>query len=218
MSSPFDQVKIPFFSYWTFKPHTSRQVDTDGSRAAYNLMTAIKNNRTYRGKLAIPTSIDHMLARRHHGDFFDGECIAVPVPGSAPRIKDSLWVPLEICKALREKGLVTDVAECLVRTRPVRKSATAGRGSRCGPLDHFESIGFSSLLDFGDQRVILVDDVITRGATIAGCAARLLSAIPGVNASAFALERTMGLNNFKEPLDPAHGEVTGTTYSCDRSP
>ncbi len=219
MSSPTSQQgTIKFFSYWTFQPRSSRQAASSESSVAYDLMSAIKTNRSFRGKAAIPSSIDHMIKRQSDQGFFDGDCVAVPVPGSSLLKPGSLWVPLEICNALRERGLVSDVASCLERIEPVLRSATAGRGNRCNPGDHFRTIKFSSLLDFGASRVILVDDIITRGATIAGCAMRVKASVPTAKIAAFALMRTMGLNNFEKTLEPVVGNLAFNLASSSRVP
>jgi orotate phosphoribosyltransferase len=56
------------------------------------------------------------------------------------------------------------------------------------------------------DRVLLVDDVITRGATLIAAAARLREAFPDVSIQAFALARTDAMgDNF---YDLCLGEIT----------
>ena len=219
MSSHSDSVEIDFLSYWSYQPKSSRQPWSDAAATAYRLMTAIKNAGHYRGTPAIDGSIRHLIANFSYGDFFGDDCIAVPIPGHAPRAKNALWVPLEICNALREHGLVGDVDTCLSRSARIQRSSTAGRGNRSDPIDHYNSIDFATLLNFGESRVILVDDIITRGATVLGCAAKIRDSVAGVvEIRGFALERTMGLNNFSQIHDPVFGTVSGTQYYADREP
>ncbi|WP_436717444.1 phosphoribosyltransferase [Roseiconus lacunae] len=219
MSSLSEGIELQYFSFWAFQPRASRQAWSDKAGKAYDLMTAIKNNRSFGGKLAIPRSVEIAFENETCRNFFcDGDSVAVPVPGSAPRRKGSLWVPLEISKALRKHGLVADVSECLVRHKPVTKSATAGRGGRPDPIDHYESIKLDSIVGAGYSNVVLVDDVLTRGSTVAGCAAVLMDADPEVTVRCFSLERTMGMNNFQMIKHPEVGEISAGEGWVRRDP
>jgi hypothetical protein len=55
------------------------------------------------------------------------------------------------------------------------------------------------------EEIVLVDDLVTKGATIAGAAARLMEAYPGVSIRAFAISRTRW--EFDRLEDPHVGEV-----------
>ena len=211
-------VELPFFSLWSFQPRSSRQEWSDEAAKAYRLMSAIKNNQLFGNTLAIPGSVQYLKKNTNWIEIFGTDRIAIPVPKSAPRHKDSLWVPLEIANALRDEGLVADVSECLERVKRVNRSSTAGRGNRPSPIDHFNTIQFDLMNNFGDSGVILVDDVITRGSTIVGCTALILDAVPGVDMKAFTMLRTMGLGNFHAVKDSCEGAIQGSQYSCDRTP
>jgi hypothetical protein len=66
---------------------------------------------------------------------------------------------------------------------------SAGAATRPSPLEHFASLG--PALPVGAGRIILVDDVVTRGSTALGAAWRLLEAMPDVEVALFALARTV---------------------------
>jgi len=55
----------------------------------------------------------------------------------------------------------------------------------------------------------LVDDVITKGATLLGAANRLQETFPQANVSAFALVRTLGfVDDVQRIVEPAVGTIT----------
>jgi phosphoribosylpyrophosphate synthetase len=58
------------------------------------------------------------------------------------------------------------------------------------------------------RRVVLMDDIITRGRTLLAAAARVREALPDTQIRAFALLRTMGLiSDLSQLLEPCRGEI-----------
>lgn len=57
----------------------------------------------------------------------------------------------------------------------------------------------------GPAEIILVDDVVTKGATFAGAAARLMEIYPGVPIRGFAISRAT--SDFDKIQDPLAGEI-----------
>lgn len=136
--------------------------------------------------------------------FLDGAPTLVPMPGSAKQLRDSLWVPKIICDTISELGYGDVVSPVLRRQKPVPKSAFAAPGERPGPNDHFESMVIDEL---PSANILLVDDVITRGATILGAAQRILTAFPNANVKALALVRTLYPQKFRSVVDTCVGTV-----------
>lgn len=76
------------------------------------------------------------------------------------------------------------------------------------------SVRFGSLLVYSPRgasetarRSRLVDDVVTKRATLLAVASRVAEAFPGVRVQAFAVLRTMGLvDDIEKILDPCLGE------------
>jgi len=140
--------------------------------------------------------------------FLAGELFLVPLPRSSllpPKGwgTPSLWPAHRICEALIESGIGREIVPCLQRTEAVRKSATAPRGERPTPEAHYATIGVH-LAHFPPQAtVLLVDDVITRGATMLGAAWRLQKSFPTVTIKGFATALTRGsaedIDNVVEP-------------------
>jgi orotate phosphoribosyltransferase-like protein len=68
------------------------------------------------------------------------------------------------------------------------------------------------------QRLIIVDDVVTRGATLLACYARLSEAYPDVPISVFALIRTMSGAEIAKMLDPVTGTIKLQNRQVYRKP
>ena len=117
--------------------------------------------------------------------------------------KDSHWPAKRICEALvgQETGAR---AECmLTRQTAVRKSA--GAASRPSPLDHWGS--FAPVLPVRTDRIILVDDVVTRGSTALGATWKILEAMPDVDIKLFAIARTMADREVRGLVDLVVGSI-----------
>jgi hypothetical protein len=159
-------------------------------------------------------------------DLLAPDVVLVPAPGSAPpppRQPDALWVPRRICEALLAAGFGSRMEPLLVRRQAVRKSASAGRRQRPDVQQHYDS--FAVRLPAGDlpPRITLVDDVITRGATLLAGASRLVEAFPDATVRAFALIRTQhpvdhqpGRQLFRTIVDPTTSRVTLSRYGAWR--
>jgi pyrimidine operon attenuation protein/uracil phosphoribosyltransferase len=69
------------------------------------------------------------------------------------------------------------------------------------------------------ERIVLVDDVITKGRTILAAAARLHDAFPNADIRAFALVRTMGfLPDVVHLTEPCQGFVRWAGGDARRDP
>ncbi|MBL8724024.1 MAG: hypothetical protein JNK49_08255 [Planctomycetes bacterium] len=141
-------------------------------------------------------------------DFFGADTVLVPVPGSSPmKNPKSLWVPREICHVFVARGLGKEVSTCLDRSHAVPKSAFSLPEERPKPSRHFASLTVSRSL-FAPRRITLVDDVITKGATLVAAASRLLEAFPSCEVRAFAVVRTMTRVEVDAILAPCTGVIT----------
>jgi hypothetical protein len=148
---------------------------------------------------------------------FAGGVILVPVPGSAPQ-STRVWAAERLATALYGVGLGRCVWPGVRRRSPVRRSATAINTHRPTVQQHFESLSIAALAHpLG--RMVLIDDVITKGRTILAVAARLHEAFPNADIRAFALVRTMGLlPGVAHVLDPCQGVVRWAGGDAWRDP
>ncbi len=158
--------------------------------------------------------------RQWLGEFFGADTVPVPVPGSSPmKNSKSLWLPRDICLALLARGLGKETSTCLERSHAVPKSAFSLPAERPKPSLHLASFAVSRFL-FAPRRITLVDDVITRGATLIAAASRLSEAFPACEIRAFAILRTMTRVDVDSILAPCTGVVTynEATDSSRREP
>lgn len=139
---------------------------------------------------------------------FPAGAVAVPVPRATPRVPDGLWPTMRLCEELRAAGVVDGIRPLIERTRPVAKSATAARGQRPLAEAHAASLAVADEAHLGEQGPFcLVDDVITRGATLVAAAAVLRAAFPQASILAFALVRTISDGDLPGILAPVAGEI-----------
>lgn len=131
----------------------------------------------------------------------------VPIPSSSLMRRGSLWVPLEICKALEDRGL-GKTYPILSRWRPVSRSSMVEAKDRPLPIEHYESLKWQLVL-VQPKQIVLVDDVITRGHTCLGSAWRVCEVFPAAEIYAFALIRTVSNPvEVKGLYDPILGKIT----------
>ena len=150
--------------------------------------------------------------------FFGAADVLVPVPGCGPSMTGSLWAAEHLAVALLNEGLGGAAWPGLRRVRAVRKSATAAPGERPTVRLHYESF----LIDHPavpPERIVLIDDVVTKGRTLLAAASRVHEAFPGAQIRAFALVRTMGLiPGVQQSLDPCKGEIRWRSGDAYRRP
>ena len=150
-------------------------------------------------------------------ELFSAGVVLVPVPGSSVSSR-RVWAAEKLAVALRGIGLGVGVARLLRRRTTVRKSATAAGNERPNTQQHYESLeAVRSAAHV--ERLVLVDDVITKGRTAFAAALRLHEAFPHADIRVFALVRTLGLH--LEPgrvLDPCQGFVCWRGGDTRREP
>ena len=149
--------------------------------------------------------------------FFLADDVLVPVPRSAPRAGGT-WAAAELARALVEAGVGSTMWAGLHRISAVCKSATAKKGCRPSVARHFASFRLEPP-GIRPPRVVIVDDVITKGRTLLAAAARLREALPDTQIRAFALLRTKGMiSDLTNLLDPCRGEIRWLRGDARRIP
>ena len=123
-------------------------------------------------------------------DFFKDYTVLVPVPSSSLMTYDALWVPRRIADAMVSVGIGNEVAPILKRSKSIPKSSISISSERPSPLMHYESLTAEpTIIDI--HNVVLIDDVITRGSTMIGCANKLSDENPGLKIRGFSMIRTI---------------------------
>jgi hypothetical protein len=131
----------------------------------------------------------------------------VPVPKSGLLMVGALWPAHRICEELMNGGLGSRIVPCLKRVEPVRKSATAAASDRPKADEHYRTMAAEATLDHTLARIAVVDDVITRGATLIAAVSRVKDVFPDADVGGFALVRTMSVGDIAQLVDPAAGEI-----------
>ena len=141
---------------------------------------------------AISTIAGHI--GRHPGDpgvdgVLGGDVTLIPMPRSAPRRQGDLWPAVLLANALVAEGSGAEVLTVLERKYRVQKSAIAEPGKRPRAADHLDS--FKVLRPaIQPERIVIVDDVITSGATMLAAISAISDAVPDASVRGFAFIRT----------------------------
>jgi len=153
-------------------------------------------------------------------EFFRATDVLVPVPACEPSPVSRAYLPDRLAEALVAEGLATSAWKGLLRIHAVTRSATAAPGRRPTVLAHYDSLSVVRGADVPDDaRLLLIDDVVTRGRTLLAAAMRLQEAFPQARITAFALLRTVGFKNHLEALlEPCIGRIGWRAGDARRNP
>jgi predicted amidophosphoribosyltransferase len=204
----------PLLSELTFGAclsYTSRpEPDSDAQKLAKVVCHQIKVDGRVNQAPVIPLAVQRLKENLtpELDDLLARDVLLVPAPGSAPRKGGTLWVPERICQELVSAGFGRSVEPLLSRLTPVAKSSFAAPGQRPTAQRHYETMGVNRRLGVDPLRITIVDDVITKGATLLAAASLLEQAYPEATIQAFALVRTVYSEDFEGIVDP----LTGTIY------
>lgn len=177
---------------------------SDASQKSRELRDRIKKN-DERLFQQMAEHVEDLVAVGAFPQFFGADVVLVPVPGHAPLAPGAVGTSQRVATALAKRGLGT-VSPLLKRTKRVTKSAWATGAARPRATEHFESITFEPSL-IRSNRIVLIDDFITRGATLLGAASRLQSEIGSVEIKAFALVRSITDGEIDAIRKPTVGTV-----------
>ncbi|HEV3458113.1 MAG TPA: hypothetical protein VHG32_16220 [Thermoanaerobaculia bacterium] len=219
---------LPFGSFLAYSPRGTSAAEL----AAQTICREIKRDGYVRRESVEERIIPYAVRRLREcltpglADFLAADVVLVPAPGSAPlppRQPNALWVARRICEELRAAGFGSGMEVLLLRRLAVAKSAFARRGARPGVSEHFDSFVVAPRAAGPPARITLVDDVITKGATLLAGASRLAEAFPDATVRAFALVRTQyaadrerGRQRFRAVVDPVTARVTRGRYGAWR--
>ncbi len=207
--------KVEFGSFLVYSPRGVSPTSKKSSR----LVRAVKcDHPGIVRKAAIALKKSKEAEKLGLFDFFR-DAILVPVPGCAPIKKGYHWPALRICQELQNAGLARVVYQGLVREHSVPKSAYAAPGERPGPEVHVRSFTFHGIPGLFERKILLVDDVITKGATLLAAATVVLESPVPLDVRCFALVRTMGLvPDVEKIVDPCVGTITWDGSDVHRWP
>ncbi len=142
--------------------------------------------------------------------------LLVPVPQAS--MPGGPWVARKLAWALLSAGLGEAVWSGLSRRVGVEKSASCWMWNRPTVERHFESLAVDRL-DPSPARMLIVDDVVTKGRTLVAAALRLQEAFPNTHITAYALIRTLGfVPDVTCLIDACEGEISWDGRDARRDP
>lgn len=201
--------KLEFASLLSY----STKGTSDQELNSKNWRNIIKNDHYVSSKsetLLASNLVAELIAQNIHkldfADFFSTNTLLVPIPSSSLLKSGSLWVPQRLAVALSQKGL-GKTNDCLIRTKPLPRASTSLAENRPKAIDHFNTLAVNAILS-NPSEILLVDDVITRGATSLGAANRLAEAFPNAKIRVFVAMRAVSPpDKFVDVYDPRKGIV-----------
>jgi predicted amidophosphoribosyltransferase len=210
--------EVEFGSLLTYSPHGS-SIKAQESKAA---MRNLKNDNVLSSGILtseyVARAIKKDIGNFPFADYFNSKTVLIPTPKSSLLQKDMLWVPQRITKALINNGLGRTSEECLERIAALPRSSKSIPANRPKPFQHYESMRVKELL-FDPEEIVLVDDIVTRGATILGAVDKLMEMFPNARIRAFAVMRTMSNpEEFSEIVDPCVGTIRLSGENARRNP
>ena len=218
-SEPKLPSEVEFASFLVYNPRAA-QFPSEVSARSRRVCSAVKRD-------TLPWCQKHQVAERlklEFGEelrarFLPETATLVPMPGHAP-MKDgrnSHWPSRDLCAEFVRVGLGARWLPLLSRTVSVPKAAFSLPGERPAALTHFESLEAAQDLTAGSTLTV-VDDVITRGATMVAAVARLKEAYPNATIRGFALIRTMSAEPILAVKAPCGGVVRLLGEGTHREP
>lgn len=118
-----------------------------------------------------------------------------------------MWVSRRLADALVAHGLGTRVEPWLERITAVPKSAWAKPEDRPTQERQYETIRMQVPVNPSEE-VLVVDDVITRGATMLAACRRVQELLPGARVRGFAVLRAISEpEEFVAMFDPCLGRI-----------
>lgn len=183
------------------------------AKLSRNLVLALKDGRLFgappesvvsrvvRHLRSVPTSA-HALS-----SVLTGSATLVPVPKSTLLTKGALWVPEQLAQEMARFGFGGSVATLLERVEPIPKAATSLSTERPTAQLNYDTLRVTRSVE-AHSEFLLVDDVVTAGATLLGSASRLAESYPDVPIRGFAAARTVSVaERFHRAVEPVVGTI-----------
>lgn len=210
--------EVEFGSFLVYNPRPA-DFTSDVSVLSRRVRDAVKKETTQwatRQRLGERMRAELGAEIREH--FLPANATLVPVPGHAP-MKDpkSHWAARELCEVFVAAGLGVRWLALLLREIAVPKAAFSQASERPSAEDHYNSM--RAVADLTAGRVVtVVDDVVTRGATMLAAIARLREVLPHARVRGFALIRTMSAEAITKVKEPCSGTIKRVSWGTQREP
>ncbi len=209
------KVALTYGSLWSYSPWGHSEAE----RRSRDYRYMLKNEQTveYGGKTmfmseVVPKAILESKSTLPFMTLFENDPVLVPVTRSSLLQPNSLWVGLKVATAMQRAGLGSTVSQSLAREYAV--------GTKASAEEHYDSQRVEQKLLTEPKHILLVDDFVTRGATMIASALRLWETYPKADIAGFAPIRTISWPpDFKKIDDPVFDRITlYPSGKCHRNP
>lgn len=190
-------------TYLVYSPRGTRKIDERSKDVCYGLKDGVEK----RINDVVAHISKHTSVQGVRGVLGE-DAVLVPMPRSSPLKEGAIWPTRLLADALVDGSMGKRVLPLLDRTKAVPKSSTCPVGQRPTARDHFDSIEVKQLLPPEGKRLVVVDDVISRGSTMLAAVSRLVRAYPEVAVSGFAFVRTVSQRRIQKLFEPAQCEIS----------
>lgn len=207
---------VAFGAFLQYSPRGPGEVSVRSRKWCY----AVKNDEPGQVRRALERMSQCRQAREAGLlDLLGPDVALVSAPRSASLQNGTLWPALRICEELAMLGLGAEVVPCVRRVTAVQKSAFAQTGERPTPEVHLRSMAIDAGIP-ARRRILVVDDVVTKGATLLAASSLVKAGSPQTEVFAFGLVRTMGLvPEVESVIAPCVGTIRlGTDGDANRAP
>ncbi|HKX45737.1 MAG TPA: hypothetical protein VJP77_03480 [Planctomycetota bacterium] len=201
--------ELEFFSFLAWTP---RGETDDQQRLAAWVKRDLKQERRHPAAGLPSDYIASRLIEEVESDLLGRElppdALLVPIPRSGLQKRGDLWPAFRIATALHAKGLGGGVVALLSRAEALPRSASRRSSSeRNSVTDQVRTLRVDGTPGPGDS-IVLIDDVVTSGATLLGAARALVGATAVRSVRGFAAFRTVSdPAEFVTAVHPFRGRV-----------
>jgi hypothetical protein len=205
---------LPFAACYVYSPKGESEV----SQRSRQLCARVKSGSTKWLRSYAAAVHQEVLHGRRFLELFNEHTLLVPIPECRPSGHTTFWAARRLALALQGTGLAEEVWTGLRRVSSVERSSSAWMWERPTVQQHYQSFAVIPSSKSA-KKIMLVDDVITKGRTLAAAAMRLQDAFPDAEVRAFALVRTMGfVLDVPRLFDPCQGEIHWNGEDAYRTP
>jgi len=205
---------LPFATCYVYSPKGESEV----SQRSRQLCARVKSGSTKWLRSYAATAHQEVNHGGALGEFFGDHSVLVPVPKYEPSGHAILWVARRLALALQETGLAREVWTGLKRVSSIQRSSSAWMWERPTVQQHYQSFAVTTSSK-EIKNILLIDDVITKGRTLAAAAMRMQEVFPKADIRAFALVRTMGfVLDIPRLFEPCQGVIHWNGEDAYRAP
>jgi hypothetical protein len=206
---------LPFAACYVYSP----KGESDVSQSSRQLCARVKSGGTqWLESYAATINQEVTHGTTAFQEFFSKTTVLVPIPEYRASRGISMWCARRLAVAMKETGLAEEVWTGLRRISSVERSSSAWMWERPTVQQHYLSFEVTAP-SRAVTNILLVDDVITKGRTLAAAAMRMQEAFPKADVRAFALIRTMGfVLNVPRLFEPCQGVIHWNGEDAYRAP